>query len=186
MDDGASTLMSIRDAARATGLSPKALRRRIERGTLTSVMIGGRRRIPMEALARRGLIASGHDPVTGHRVVERPSPAVEAITDQLHRLESRVSALEAVLSQRVRDGVTARDPVGDGVPVADGVTARDPVGDGVPVADGAAARDPVGDDGRRVRAPVDQGLGAPASEGVGAFPPGMLAVTVGAPPARGS
>lgn len=97
MHDGASTLMSIRDAAQATGLSPKALRRRIERGTLTSVMIGGRRRIPMEALARRGLIVTGHDTVMARRLVERDGIAAEAVQDRLRRLESRVSALEAVL-----------------------------------------------------------------------------------------
>lgn len=109
MHDGASTLMSIRDAAQATGLSPKALRRRIERGTLTSVMIGGRRRIPMEALARRGLIVTGHHPISSHRLVERVDVTDDAIQDRLHRLESRVSALEAVLATPVdgADGAKA-------------------------------------------------------------------------------
>jgi excisionase family DNA binding protein len=109
MDNGASTLMSIRDAAQATGLSPKALRRRIERGTLTSVMIGGRRRIPMEALARRGLLASGRNPLSVASLGDPAGAAIDAIADRLGRLEARVAALEAAVAPpadvaRRRDG----------------------------------------------------------------------------------
>lgn len=94
--DGASTLMSIRDAARASGLSPKALRRRIERGTLGSVLVGGRRRIPVDDLVRRGLMAGPDDAA---RVAGRTrDEADEAMAERLRVLESRVAALEAMVA----------------------------------------------------------------------------------------
>lgn len=97
----ASTLMSIRDAARASGLSPKALRRRIERGTLGSVLVGGRRRIPVDDLVRRGLVAGPEDPVATVTVV--PIDAGSTATDErLRALEARVTALEAALESTGR------------------------------------------------------------------------------------
>ena len=95
--DGA-TLMSIRDAALATGLSPKALRRRIERGTLASVMVDGRRRIPRDDLILRGLLESrktarrGSGNGNGGRDL---SPGV--LEDRLRGLEARVQFLEAAV-----------------------------------------------------------------------------------------
>src|ERR687894_3280336 len=77
---GASRLLSIRDAALATGLTPKALRRRIERGTLRSTMVDGRRRIAMEELLERGLLvpldAEGRPRLA--RPVQRPNAAAGA------------------------------------------------------------------------------------------------------------
>lgn len=108
--DGASTLMSIRDAARASGLSPKALRRRIERGTLASVLVGGRRRIPVDDLVRRGLMA---DPDDAARVAERTRGEVEeAMSERLRALESRVAALEAMMDAAAapRDPARAAKP----------------------------------------------------------------------------
>lgn len=102
--DGASTLMSIRDAARASGLSPKALRRRIERGTLRSVLVGGRRRIPVDDLVRRGLMAGPDDPArVAGRMREEDE---EQIAGRLQSLESRVAALEAMLAA----ATAPRDP----------------------------------------------------------------------------
>ncbi len=95
--DGASTLMSIRDAARASGLSPKALRRRIERGTLGSVMVGGRRRIPVDDLVRRGLVPDGGDPAPDEVSSEIHDPSTMA--RRLRALESRVAALESALDR---------------------------------------------------------------------------------------
>jgi DNA-binding transcriptional MerR regulator len=92
-------LLSIRDAALATGLTPKALRRRIERGTLQSVMVDGRRRIAMEELLERGLLvpldADGRPRLA--RPVQRPAAAANALTERLRMLERRVSALEEQL-----------------------------------------------------------------------------------------
>lgn len=105
--DGASTLMSIRDAARASGLSPKALRRRIERGTLGSVLVGGRRRIPVDDLIRRGLVPGAGDPAT-----TEPAPGAydePALARRLRALEARVAALEAVLDA-VAPPVATADP----------------------------------------------------------------------------
>ena len=93
--DGASTLMSIRDAARASGLSPKALRRRIERGTLGSVLVAGRRRIPVDDLVRRGLVPDGADPASADGAAATYDPA--AMARRLRALESRVAALESAL-----------------------------------------------------------------------------------------
>ncbi len=95
--------MSIRDAALATGLTPKALRRRIERGTLHSVMVDGRRRIAMEELLERGLLvpldADGRPRLA--RPVQRPAAAAaNALTERLRMLERRVSALEEHLGRR--------------------------------------------------------------------------------------
>jgi hypothetical protein len=93
--DGASTLMSIRDAARASGLSPKALRRRIERGTLRSVLVGGRRRIPVDDLVRRGLVPDTAD----QDAAPPPGGTGEqaALVRRVRALESRVAALESAL-----------------------------------------------------------------------------------------
>ncbi len=93
---GPSRLLSIRDAALATGLTPKALRRRIERGTLRSVMVDGRRRIAMEELLERGLLvpldAEGRPRLA--RPVQRPNPAAGALAERLRVLERRVATLE--------------------------------------------------------------------------------------------
>lgn len=48
--------LTLREAAEATGLTTKALQRRIDRGTLRAVLSGGRRRIPLTELYRAGLI----------------------------------------------------------------------------------------------------------------------------------
>ena len=50
--------LTIREAAAATGLSDKALHRRIARGTLRSVLRDGRRLIPATELLRSGLLPS--------------------------------------------------------------------------------------------------------------------------------
>jgi hypothetical protein len=94
----AARLLSIRDAAAATGLTPKALRRRIERGTLGSRMVDGRRRITMEELSERGLLlalGAGGSPRAAERPALRPSPAIAALTDRIRALERRVADLEA-------------------------------------------------------------------------------------------
>lgn len=127
--DGAGTLMSIRDAARASGLSPKALRRRIERGTLGSVLVGGRRRIPVDDLVRRGLVGDTATPGAGPARASVDDPA--AMARRLRALESRVAALEAALDAAVSPVATVaggRAPVlvkdGDGAMAAN--SAGDP------------------------------------------------------------
>lgn len=101
---GASRLLSIRDAAFATGLTPKALRRRIERGTLRSVMVDGRRRIAMEELLERGLLvpldANGRP--RHARPAQRPTAPPGALAERLRMLERRVAALEEQLARTRR------------------------------------------------------------------------------------
>ncbi len=53
--------LTIAEAARQTGLSPAAIARRIERGSLAAVLRDGRRRIPASELERAGLLASPTD-----------------------------------------------------------------------------------------------------------------------------
>jgi len=50
---------TITEAADATGLSRKAIARRVERGSLRSVIRNGRRRIPRSELMRAGLLGEG-------------------------------------------------------------------------------------------------------------------------------
>ena len=50
---------TITEAAEATGLSRKAISRRVERGSLRSVVRNGRRRIPRSELVRAGLLGEG-------------------------------------------------------------------------------------------------------------------------------
>lgn len=47
--------MTIREAAEATGLTQKAIKRRVERGSLRSVLRDGRRLIPASEIERAGL-----------------------------------------------------------------------------------------------------------------------------------
>ena len=103
---GGPRLLSIRDAALATGLTPKALRRRIERGTLRSTMVDGRRRIAMEELLERGLLvpldADGRPRLA--RPVQRPNAAAGALAERLRMLERRVAALEEQVGRRTETG----------------------------------------------------------------------------------
>jgi excisionase family DNA binding protein len=50
---------TITEAAEATGVSRKAIARRVERGSLRSVVRNGRRRIPRSELVRAGLLGDG-------------------------------------------------------------------------------------------------------------------------------
>ena len=121
--------MSIRDAARASGLSPKALRRRIERGTLGSVLVGGRRRIPVDDLVRRGLVPDGTDPTRAITTAAVDGSA--GMVRRLEALESSVAALESALrtSGRAAPAMTS-PPVAQapGAPAVAPPVAPSPVG----------------------------------------------------------
>ena len=92
MEDQASSL-TIRDAARATGLSVKAVQRRIERGTLPAQLEGGVRRIPLGALLEAHLVVEDGTPGA-----LRPAMASPGMLSELQRrveeLEARLAALE--------------------------------------------------------------------------------------------
>jgi hypothetical protein len=98
-DNGVPRLLSIRDTALATGLTPKAVRRRIERGTIESVMVGGRRRIAVDELLNRGLLvpldAEGRPQVA--RPAQRQAAGAAGLAERVRGLERRVALLEAEL-----------------------------------------------------------------------------------------
>jgi hypothetical protein len=73
------TWLPIDDAARAAGISPKALRRRIERGTVTSEMRSdGRRHVHVESI---------HSPVPAPPRGQRDPGFPANVEALLHRLE---------------------------------------------------------------------------------------------------
>ncbi len=57
--------VDVAEASGLTGMSKKALRRRIERGTLLAVKWGNKRMIPLSELRRQGLLAEGAAPGRG-------------------------------------------------------------------------------------------------------------------------
>jgi excisionase family DNA binding protein len=58
----AERTVTLAEAAELTGLTRKALQRRIDRGSLRSVLSGGRRRIPVSELHRANLAPAAADP----------------------------------------------------------------------------------------------------------------------------
>ena len=88
-------MLSIQDAALATGLSPKALRRRIERETLASEYANGRRWISMDELLRQGLLVGldGASANNGRRRATGPT-----LADRLVELEAKVAGQDATIA----------------------------------------------------------------------------------------
>jgi hypothetical protein len=87
--------LGLGDCSRATGLSVKALRRRIERGTLASVLVDGRRRIPVAALVGSGLLVEGLDRGArgsgqGH---VQPALVVQRLAAQRQRLTEELAVV---------------------------------------------------------------------------------------------
>jgi hypothetical protein len=85
--------LDIAAAARATGLSVKALRGRVERGSLPAELVAGRRRIPVHALLEAGLLVDRASP---RPVVADPVLAeLRALREEVRRLADEVAALRA-------------------------------------------------------------------------------------------
>jgi excisionase family DNA binding protein len=73
---------TISEAADLTGLSRKAIARRVERGSLRSVVRSGRRRIPRSELERAGLLDGGERPRDGDPAAPfLPRPSSEAVAE---------------------------------------------------------------------------------------------------------
>jgi hypothetical protein len=90
--------LTIRECSLATGLSVKALRRRIERGTLPAHLIGGVRRISVSDLLRAGLLVQER-PTNAAAPPPPPSPqVVNSLVRRIAALESRVASLERALA----------------------------------------------------------------------------------------
>jgi excisionase family DNA binding protein len=69
---------TISEAAELTGLSRKAIARRVDRGTLRSVVRDGRRRIPVSELERAGLLPDEGDVFDPERLLLPSSNSAEA------------------------------------------------------------------------------------------------------------
>jgi excisionase family DNA binding protein len=85
--------LTVEEAATHLGITPKAVRRRIERGTLLAVMAhDGRRRIPAAAL--NGAVAGSAEPRSGS-MPRSPGAAAPVEQDGIAILVSRIEALAA-------------------------------------------------------------------------------------------
>lgn len=84
--------LTVRQAAQATGLTPKALRRRIERGSLRSQLVDERRRIAVADLMAAGLLVGGAAP--GQRAptgIRAGRPAAGPPAQVLERLQRELA-----------------------------------------------------------------------------------------------
>jgi excisionase family DNA binding protein len=106
---------TISEVAEITGVSRKAIARRVERGSLRSVVRNGRRRIPRSELVRAGLLEEGDEGTPnldpGSPLVPLPSPGglelaggpqdvlaalVRELLDRLERQSAEVAQLRAL------------------------------------------------------------------------------------------
>jgi excisionase family DNA binding protein len=94
---------TISEAAELTGLSRKAISRRIERGSLRSLVRNGRRRIPRSELVRAGLLLEDAEgaPELDPRALLLPRPAPAADLEETGRAEELLVALVRELLDRV-------------------------------------------------------------------------------------
>jgi excisionase family DNA binding protein len=93
-------LLTIREASQATGLSIKAVRGRVERGSLAAVNVGGRRRIPLAELLRAGLLQTEPPSDSPPRGTSSGHPAKEEgplLAVVLQRLTELSDHLEQIL-----------------------------------------------------------------------------------------
>jgi hypothetical protein len=114
-----SRSLTLQEAAAACGTSARALQRRVDRGTLRSVLVNDRRRVNVAELVRVGLLAPENTaqaleearPGHTHAV---PSPATAGVIDArelLNRLleQERAYAQIAASSARSADQVKAAE-----------------------------------------------------------------------------
>lgn len=118
-------VLTITEAARETGLSTKAIARRIERGTLQAILNDqGQRVVARAELESRGLLVEGHPGVSpagrgGELVVyrdlfERERTAREAADERARQLELDLTAIANAgpfRALRLRRQLRARPPV---------------------------------------------------------------------------
>jgi excisionase family DNA binding protein len=120
---------TISEAAEITGLSRKAIARRVERGSLRSVVRNGRRRVPRSELVRAGLLEEGDEgtpdldprspllplPLSGElelagRSEDVLAALVRELLDRLERQSAEVAQLRALTveaeSQRLTNELT--------------------------------------------------------------------------------
>lgn len=105
---------TLEEAADVAGTTPKALARRIERGTLRSQLVDGKRRIPHAELDRAGLLPDAEltqlrkrvESLTGelaqHRQLTERAESVAAAERAAHEL-TRSAYVEAETKQRAAE-----------------------------------------------------------------------------------
>jgi len=111
----ADPTLTIREAALATGLSQKAIRRRIERGTLRASLQGGRVRIPAQELFERNLLVADPAEAPARAAAARaaarggrPRTAGSELLERLERQAERIGLLTAELeAERERSALLA-------------------------------------------------------------------------------
>ncbi len=117
-------LLTVADAAAATGLSQKALRRRVDRGTLRAVHdADGRRMLPRAELARAGLLAEpgkpgspGGELIVWREIAERERARAEAAEAQAVELRvalagiTQAGPIRALRLRRALRAIPAGDP----------------------------------------------------------------------------
>jgi hypothetical protein len=114
--------LTIRESSLATGLSVKALRRRIERGTLRAELIDGVRRVPVSELLRAGLLVRDR-PAGGAPPPAPTPPVVNSLVRRIAALEGRVAMLERALADaRSGDGATSLERYRADAASADGAS----------------------------------------------------------------
>jgi uncharacterized protein (UPF0335 family) len=92
----AEATIDIAGAARATGLSVKAIRGRVERGSLPCELVCGRRRIPVRALVEAGLLVTDRSEA---RAQQRAEVDLPALLDRLERQAEEIGTLRAELTR---------------------------------------------------------------------------------------
>ena len=105
--DMLSRTLSIAETAEATGLSKKAVTRRIERETLQSVLRDGQRRVPTSELIRAGLIGidgapggEGNGDATGIGTDRGiPGETFNGLLDRLERQSETIGQMRALQQQ---------------------------------------------------------------------------------------
>ena len=100
--------LTLAEAAEATGLTRKALQRRVDRGSVRSVLTGGLRRIPVTELYRLGLMQP-EDPVASSAppaaagppppAPRAPGPAIGELLDRLERQAQELGEMRALSRQ---------------------------------------------------------------------------------------
>jgi excisionase family DNA binding protein len=85
---------TITEAAKLTGTSRKAIARRVERGSLRSVVRNGRRRIPRSELVRAGLLDGEQQPRDGDPAAPfLPRPVGSGVPAEMGTTEDMLAAL---------------------------------------------------------------------------------------------
>lgn len=93
---------TIAEAAELTGLTKKAVRNRVDRGQLRSVLRDGMRRIPRSELDRAGLTdeaALRHEAPEAASVASDTTTVIRELVDRLERQASEIAQLRVLTVQ---------------------------------------------------------------------------------------